>query len=194
MPRPPGRHRHESVPIRADQVINDKANLFGRFSLNQINGPTTNPDQTAVDPGFAVNFYDHQRSAAVRYTQVLSPSLNFSAAFGYIRSTPIFPASNHTDPALVYGDGLYLGFNTADGSIFGSYGNLYQIKFDMNYIHGSHSFKWGYETRLNKDATVFGTNPSGVYTFGGGTAYSPVLITQPAACTTFFPVSRCLIL
>ncbi len=177
----------DQFSIRVDQVINDKANLFGRFSLNQINGPTTNPDQTAVDPGFAVNFYDHQRSAAVRYTQVLSPALNFSAAFGYIRSTPIFPASNHTDPALVYGDGLYLGFNTADGSIFGSYSNLYQIKFDMNYIRGPHSFKWGYETRLNKDATIFGTNPSGIYTFGGGTAYSPVEITSTSGLHNILP-------
>ncbi len=165
----------------------DKATLFGRFSLNQVNGPTTNPDQTAVDPGFAVNFFDHQRSAAVRYTQVLSPSLNLTAAFGYIRSTPIFPASNHTDPALVYGDGLYLGFNTADGSIFGSYGNVYQAKIDMSEVHGPHSFKWGFETRLNKDATFFGTNPSGVYTFGGGTAYSPVEITSASGLHNILP-------
>ena len=34
----------------------------------------------------------------------------------------------------------------------------------------------GREIRWNVDATVFGTNPDGVYTFGGGTAYSPVLI------------------
>jgi hypothetical protein len=168
----------DQFSVRIDQIVTDKATLFGRFSLNQVNGPTTNPDQTAVDPGFAVKFFDHQRSAAVRYSQTLSPSLNFTAAFGYIRSTPFFPASNHTDPALVYGDGLYLGFNTADGSIFGSYGNLYQIKFEMSYIRGPHSFKWGFETRLNKDATIFGTNPSGLYTFGGGTAYSPVQITS----------------
>jgi hypothetical protein len=97
---------------RVDQIINDKATLFGRFSLNQVEGPTTNPDQTAVDPGFAVKFYDYQRNAALRYTQTLSSTLNFSA-IGYDRSTPIFPASNHTDPALVFGDGLYIGFNTA---------------------------------------------------------------------------------
>ncbi|MGB2635964.1 MAG: TonB-dependent receptor [Candidatus Acidiferrum sp.] len=173
--------------VRIDQIINDKATLFGRFSLNQVEGPTTNPDQTAVDPGFAVNFYDHQRNAALRYTQTLSPTLNFSATFGYDRSTPIFPASNHTDPALVFGDGLYIGFNTADGSIFGSYGNLYQIKFDMSEIHGPHSFKWGFETRLNKDATIFGTNPSGVYTFGGGTAYSPVEITSVSGLHNILP-------
>src|SRR5208337_1355250 len=44
------------------------------------------------------------------------------------------------------------------------------------YTRGSHSLKWGVEIRLNKDATIFGTNPNGYYVFGGGTAYSPVQI------------------
>lgn len=168
--------RTDQFSARVDHRISNKATLLTRFSLNQVNGPTTDPDQTAIDPGFAVNFFDHQRNAAVRYSRTISPYLSFTSAFGYIRSTPIFPASNHTDPALVYGDGLFEGFNTADGSIFGSYSNLYQIKQDMIYVHGAHTFRWGAEIRMNKDATIFGTNPGGVYSFGGGTAYSPVRI------------------
>ncbi len=166
----------DQFSVRVDHRISDKATLFTRFSLNQVNGPTTNPDQTAVDPSFAVNFFDHQRNAAVRYTRTISPRLNFVAAFGYIRSTPIFPTQNQTDPALTFGDGLFEGFNTADGSITGSYSNLYQAKFDMAYTRGAHSFKWGVEVRLNKDSTIFGTNPNGLYAFGGGPAYSPVQI------------------
>ena len=42
--------------------------------------------------------------------------------------------------------------------------------------------KWGAEIRLNKDATIFGANPNGLYAFGGGTAYSPVFI--PSASGT----------
>jgi hypothetical protein len=166
----------DQFSVRVDHQISDKAALFTRFSLNQIDGPTTNPDQTAIDPSFAVNFFDHQRNAAVRYTRTISPHLNFAAAFGYIRSTPIFPTQNQADPALTFGDGLFEGFNTAGGSITGSYSNLYQSKFDMAYMRGSHSFKWGVEIRLNKDATIWGTTPNGVYAFGGGTAYSPVQI------------------
>ncbi len=177
----------DQFSIRVDHHISDKATLFTRFSLDQINGPTTNPDQTAIDPGFAVNFFDHQRNAAVRYTRTVSPHLSFVTAFGYIRSTPFFPSSNHTDPALVFGDGLFEGFNTADGSIYGSYGNVYQIKQDMTYVRGPHTFKWGAEIRLNKDATIFGTNPSGVYTFGGGTAYSPALITSASGTHNILP-------
>ena len=168
----------DQFSIRIDHKISDKATLFTRFSLNQVNGPTTNPEQTAIDPSFAVNFFDHQRNAAVRYTRSLTPHLTSSTAFGYIRSTPIFPAINHTDPALAYGDGLFQGFNSADGSIYGSYGNVYQIKHDMAYIARQPRLQMGRRIRLNKDTSVFGTNPSGLYTFGGGTAYSQALITS----------------
>jgi hypothetical protein len=166
----------DQFSIRVDHHLSNKSTLFGRFSLNQVNGPTTNPDQTAIDPSFAVKFFDHQRNAALRYTRALSPNLSLSLAFGYVRSTPIFPTRNTVDPAIGFGDGLYQGFNSADGSIFGSYGNVYQIKQDMACSHGTHSFKWGVEIRMNKDATIFGTNPNGAYSFGGGTAYSPVQI------------------
>jgi hypothetical protein len=166
----------DQFSVRVDHQISDKAALFTRFSLNQIDGPTTNPDQTAIDPSFGVNYFDHQRNAAVRYTRTVSPHLNFALAFGYVRSTPIFPTKNQVDPALTFGDGLFQGFNTADGSITGSYSNLYQITQDTSYTRGSHSFKWGLEIRLNKDATIYGQLPNGTYVFGGGTAYSPVAI------------------
>jgi hypothetical protein len=48
----------------------------------------------------------------------------------------------------------------------------------MSYVHSNHAFKFGVEIRFNRDATIFGTNPNGIYSFGGGTAYSPVLITS----------------
>jgi len=166
----------DQFSVRVDHRISDKATLFTRFSLNQVDGPTTNPDQTAIDPSFAVKFFDHQRNAAVRYSRTISPHLTFTAAFGYVRSTPIFPAQNHSDPMLSFGDGLFQGFNTADGSITGSYSNLYQITQDTSYTRGSHSFKWGVEIRLNRDATIYGTNLNGIYVFGGGPAYSPVPI------------------
>ena len=166
----------DQFSIRVDHRISDKAMLMGRFSLNQVRGPTTNPDQTAIDPSFGVRFFDHQRSATIKYERSVSPHLSFTIALGYIRSTPFFPTVNHTQPAIAYGDGLFQGFNSADGSIFGSYGNVYQLKGDMVYTRGAHTLKWGAEIRANRDATIFATNPNGVYTFGGGTAYSPVLI------------------
>jgi len=166
----------DQASLRLDHRLSDKATLFLRFSRNQVTGPTTNPDQTAIDPDFGVKFFDHQRNAAVKYSRTPTPHFSYQTTLGYIRSTPVFITSNHTQPAMAFGDGLFQGFNSADGSIFGSYGNVYQFKHDLVYRRGSHSFKWGAELRFNRDSTIFGTNPNGLYTFGGGTAYSPVMI------------------
>ncbi len=170
--------RTDQFSIRVDHHISDKASLLTRFSLNQVTGPLTNPDQTAIDPSFGVQFFDHQRNAGVRYVRTISPHLTSETSLGYIRSTPFFPTTNHTQPAIGFADGLFQGFNAPGGSIFGSYGNLFQFKEDMALVRGSHSFKWGVELRANRDSTIFGTNPNGAYEFGGGTAYSPVAITS----------------
>ncbi|HEX5411814.1 MAG TPA: TonB-dependent receptor [Terriglobia bacterium] len=162
--------------IRIDHRISPKSSLLMRFSYNQITGPVTNPDQTAIDPSFGIEFFDHQRNAGVKYTRTWSPNLTSATSIGYTRSTPFFPAVNHTQPAITFSDGLYESYNSADGSITGSFGNLFQLKHDMAEIHGNHSFKWGVELRVNRDATIWGVNPNGLYTFGGGTAYSPAAI------------------
>ncbi len=161
----------DQFSIRIDHQISNQASLLTRFSLNQVTGPLTNPDQTAIDPSFGVRFFDHQRNAGVRYTRTISPHLTAETSLGYIRSTPMFPAINHTQPGITFGDGLFQNFNAPAGSIFGSYSNLYQFKEDMAWIRGSHAFKWGVEFRANRDSTIFGTNPNGIYAFGGGTAY-----------------------
>jgi len=166
----------DQFSIRIDHRISNKASLLTRFSLNQVTGPLTNPDQTAIDPSFGVQFFDHQRNAGVRYTRTISPHLTAETSLGYIRSTPFFPTINHTQPGITFGDGLFQSFNAPAGSIFGSYSNLYQFKEDMVWTRGSHAFKWGVEIRANRDSTIFGVNPNGLYEFGGGTAYSPVQI------------------
>jgi TonB dependent receptor len=165
-----------------DHQISNKASLLTRFSLDQVTGPLTNPDQTVLNPSFGIQFYDHQRNAGVKYTRTISPHMTSETSLGYIRSTPFFPTPNHTQPAIGYADGLFQAFNQPAGSIFGSYGNLYQLKQDITLTRGSHVFKWGLEFRANRDSTIFGVNPNGAYVFGGGTAYSPVDI--PSASGT----------
>lgn len=166
----------DQVSVRVDHRISDKAQLLTRFSLNQVTGPTNNPDQTAIDPRFAVQFFDHQRNATVKYSRTLSPHFTSDTSLGYIRSTPFFPAIDHTRPGITFGDGLFEAFNAPAGSIYGSYGNLFQFKHDMLAIRGPHSFKFGAEIRVNRDSTIFGIAPNGTYTFGSGAAYSPVFI------------------
>jgi len=179
--------RTDQASLRVDHRLSEKATLFLRASRNQVTGPTTNPDQTALDPDFGVKFLDHQRNAAIKYSRAATPRFSYQTTIGYIRSTPLFLTSNQTQPAIAFGDGLFQGFNSADGSVFGSYGNVYQFKEDMVYGRGSHSFKWGAELRFNRDTTIFGTNPDGQYTFGGGAAYSPALIPSASGQNDIHP-------
>jgi len=162
--------------VRIDHRFSEKSTLFLRASRNQVRGPTTNPDQTAIDPTFGVDFLDHQRSAAVKYSRNPTSQFSYQTTLGYIRSTPLFLTNNQRQPAIAFADGLYQGFNSADGSIFGSYGNVYQFKEDMALTRGAHGLRWGAELRFNRDSTIFGQYPNGLYTFGGGTAFSPVFI------------------
>ena len=108
--------RTDQASVRLDHRLSGKSTLFLRASRNQVTGPTTNPDQTVIDPDFGVQFSDHQRNFAVRYSRTPTPHFSFQTAFGFIRSTPQFIASNKTDPALGFGDGLFQGFNSADPS------------------------------------------------------------------------------
>jgi hypothetical protein len=170
--------RTDQFSIRIDHAISNKASLVTRFSLNQVTGPLTNPDQTAINPTFGVQFFDHQRNAGVKYTRTISPHITSETSLSYIRSTPFFPADNHVQPGITFADGLFQPYNQPSGSIFGSYSNLYQFKEDMAWTRGTHAFKWGTEIRANRDSTIFGTNPNGLYEFGGGTAYSPVKISS----------------
>jgi hypothetical protein len=166
----------DQFSIRVDHKISDKAQLFARFSLDNTTGPLTNPDQTAIDPGFALTFVDNQRNAGLHYTRAVSPNLVLETTLGYIRSTPSFVPLNSTQPALNFGDGLFEPFNSTGGTRTEARGNLFQIRQTAQWVHGPQTFAAGVEIRGNRDATIFGITPNGSYTFGGGPAYSPVSI------------------
>lgn len=162
--------------LRLDHRLSDKATYFARFNFNNLSGPLTNPSQTAIDPSFAIRFYDHQRSLGMSYTRTVTPRLVSESSFGYIRTTPNYPTLNLTQPGLVFSDGLYEPFNSAAGSVMGTFTNLFQARQNFTYTHGQHTFKWGAEARFNRDTAVFGMSANGVYRFGGGPAYAQVEI------------------
>ncbi|MEO8659923.1 MAG: TonB-dependent receptor [Bryobacteraceae bacterium] len=168
--------RSDQFSIRIDHKISGKAHLFGRFNLNDVDGPLTNPSQTAIDPAFAVEFFDRQRNATLNL--VVTPSAGFTSetSLGYVRSTPNFPAHNRTQSGLTFADGLYEPFNSAAGSLIGAFGNLFQLRQNLAWTRNKHSWQTGIEVRVNRDTTVYGITPNGQYSFGGGAAYSPVAI------------------
>jgi hypothetical protein len=166
----------DQFSMRLDRHISDKSRLFGRFTMANTTGPTTNPSQTALDPEFAVEFLDRQRNAAIAYTRTPSPTFTMESGISFTRTTPSFPTLDRTDPALTFGDGSYEAFNAAAGSVMAAYGNLFQIRQSFQWTRGKHTFKAGGEIRANRDTTVFGLSPNGAYQFGGGTAYATVPI------------------
>jgi Outer membrane receptor proteins, mostly Fe transport len=162
--------------LRLDHRISSKDQFMARFTLDNITGPTTNPEQLAIDPSFGVVFIDRERNVFGKWTRTMSPRLNLDASLNIQRSTPGYPASNYVDPGLKLSDSLFEGFNTAAGSVMQAYGNLFQFQSNAQYTTARHALKFGAEWRANRDTTYWGGSPNGQYEFGGGTAYSSVSI------------------
>lgn len=164
--------------IRIDHNFTAKDKFLARFNYNNLSGPTTNPDQTAIDPRFGVEYLDHQRNVMGSYTRSVSPHLTFESMINITRTSPGFPTNDYTDPAVKFNDGLFEAFNSAAGSVMQAYGNLFQGYQSVSYSKGSHSFRAGFEARINRDTTYFGIAPNGEYDFGGGTAYATTNISS----------------
>jgi hypothetical protein len=166
----------DQFSFRIDHQISAKDHIFARLTINNLTGPTTNPDQTAIDPSFGISYTDHQRNAVLSWIRTPSPRFSSESSLSFTRTTPSFPTADHTDPALTFGDALYEPFNAAAGSVTASFANLFQARQNLSWTMSRHSFKVGAEFRANRDSSFFGIAPNGQYTFGGGAAYSTVAI------------------
>jgi hypothetical protein len=158
--------------VRIDHKFSDKDQFLARFNLDNLTGPTTNPDQTAIDPSFAVEYRDRQRNVVGSYTRTISPRLTLESLISITRTTPGFPTPNHTDPSVKFGDGMFEAFNASGGSVMQAYGNLFHGRQTFAYVSGKHAIRAGVEARINRDTTYFGTSPNGEYSFGNGKAYA----------------------
>jgi hypothetical protein len=161
----------DQFSLRLDHKFSTKDQFFARFNLDNLTGPTTNPDQTAIDPSFGIQYIDRQRNVVGTYTRTVSPHLTLESSIGITRSTPGFPTTDYTDPAIKFNDGLFEPFNADAGSVMQAYGNLFQGRENVAFSTSRHALKTGFETRINRDTTYFGISPNGEYDFGIGTAY-----------------------
>jgi hypothetical protein len=166
----------DQFSVRIDHRISDQGQFFARFNFDNVNGPLTNPDQSAINSSFATTFIDNQRNLGLNYTRTVSPHFTSETSLGYIRSTPLFLPHNHTQPGMTFADSLYEAFNSASGSVMGFYSNLYQVRQNFTDVHGTHTLKFGAEFRSNHDTALYGVNTNGQYVFGGGVAYAPAEI------------------
>jgi len=177
----------DQFSVRLDHRISDKAKLFARFSLNNVDGPLTSPSQTAIDPTFGTRFLDRQRNFGLSYTRTFSPRFTSETLLGFERSTPSYPAINHTQPGLKFADGLYEPFNSAAGGVAEFLSNLYQVRQDLQWMRGTHTLKGGVEVRANRDTFFGAPATNGVYTFAAGTAYSQVAIPSASGLHNIAP-------
>ena len=166
----------DQFSLRIDQQFSPKDRFFARFTMDNLTGPITNPDQTAIDPSFGVEYFDRERNVVGTYTRMISPRLTIESSLSIQRSTPGFPTPNHTDPAVKFNDSLFEAFNSAGGSVTQAYGNLFQARQNITYATGRHAIKAGVEVRANRDSTYYGISPNGEYDFGGGIAYASEFI------------------
>lgn len=162
----------DQFSLRIDHKVWARNQFFARFTMDNLTGPTTNPDQAAVDPAFAVEYLDRQRNVVGTLTTTFTPRLTLESSLSITRSTPGFPTPDDTDPAVKFEDGLFEAFNSAGGSVMQAYGNLFQERENLSFTTSRHTLKAGFEIRENVDTTYFGISPNGEYDFGGGTAYA----------------------
>ncbi|MGC2298001.1 MAG: carboxypeptidase-like regulatory domain-containing protein, partial [Acidobacteriaceae bacterium] len=81
----------DQFSIRIDQRLGEKGQFLGRFNYDNLTGPTTNPDQTTIDPTFGVQYVDRQRNVVFTYTRTESPRFLWSGSLSITRTTPSFP-------------------------------------------------------------------------------------------------------
>jgi hypothetical protein len=162
----------DQYSLRIDHTITSKNQFFARFTMDNLTGPTTNPDQTAIDPAFGIMYIDLQRNVVGKWTHTASPRLTFESLISITRSTPGFPTTDYTDPAIKFLDGTYEPFDAAAGSVMQVYGNLFQGRENVSLTTGRNAWKMGFEARINRDTTYLGISPNGEYDFGGGTAFA----------------------
>ena len=166
----------DQFSLRLDHQISARSQFFARFNFDNLYGPTTNPDQTTIDPAFGIRYIDHQRNLVFTFTHDVSARLVLESSASVTRATPSFPTTDLTDPAVKFNDGSFEPFNQPAGTVITVYGNLFQLRQNLSFTTASHAFKAGAEMRLNRDTSYFGISPDGEYDFGGGTAYSPINI------------------
>jgi hypothetical protein len=163
----------DQFSVRIDHRISEHAQLFARFTLDDFAGPTTNPDQTAVNRSFGVTYLDHQRNLGLSYARNVSPRLTSETSLGFIRTTPDYLTRNLTQPGINFADGLYEPYNSTAGAVNAVFSNLFQARQNFTDVRGTHTFKWGAEARVNRDTKIAAYSPNGAYTFGGGPTYAP---------------------
>ena len=184
----------DQFSLRLDHKLTAKDQFFARFNIDNLTGPTTNPDQTAIDPSFGITYIDRQRNVVGTWTRTASPRLTFESSISITRSTPGFPTTNRTDPAVKFNDGAFEAFNSAAGSVMQAYGNLFQGRQNVTYTARPAAFKAGVEVRAQSRHNLLRHQPQRRIRLWrrNGLRHRTHSFAE-RACMTLIPATRCLI-
>ncbi len=84
----------DQFSLRIDFSPSAKDQFFARFNLDNLTGPTTNPDQTAIDPSFGVKYIDRQRNVVGTWTRTATAAAQASSLQSASRAPRrVFPRS-----------------------------------------------------------------------------------------------------
>jgi hypothetical protein len=186
----------KSFDVRIDHTLNNKNNIFGRYSQYIIKNqdPPWTSDPVAGNGDFATAYNIHERGVALSWSRTMRSNLLNELRFGFNRDYA------HSDPIGVklgtslapnFGlNGVPVGPNTAGIPPIEINGltrigtspwrpqfqisQVWQILDNLSWLKGNHSFKFGYEYRhwsnnfLDIRAPQGEISVNGIYTAGGG--------------------------
>lgn len=134
--------------VRADKYF-EKDRIYGLFYRNTIvsGGP-------AVRPAFATKSNYYTFSIQGNETHIFTPNTLNEAFMGYNRIEGFSPSSGDFTVPVVNVTGLGVSFGS--GFAYGDYiQHSYHWRDVLSHIHGSHSFKFGYEGWHGDDVALF---------------------------------------
>src|SRR5260370_28529606 len=164
----------KSFDVRIDHNLNNTNRLFGRYSqfiISKQDPPWTNNPIIAGNGDFATDYRIHERSVALSWDDTVRSNLLNELRFGFNRdfahSDPIGVKLGTSDAAKYGLNGIPVGPNTAGLPPIEINGltrlgtspwrpqfqisQVWQILDNLNWLKGTHSFKFGYEHRHTSD-------------------------------------------
>ncbi len=166
--------------FRVDQIINEKQNLYFRFSSQDINYPVTSavpPVNGNYETGSGAQV-DNSKSFVLVYNSIWSNSLISSIHVGwnYIFWNEAFPNQSLTS-GTIPGVGNYPGLSSISISNFQAVGvsNVpnqdgsqdRQLSGDVTWTKGSHSLKFGVQAFWLQTNFLSSQQASGIFSFNG---------------------------
>lgn len=177
------------IAARVDHHIGEKDNIFGRYAGNLNATHTIGFGLGDSDPG-ARNDTRKNYNFAVGETHTFSPALLNEFRASFVRQLLTFLAPSYGKnypqqlgfpsiipqtlfPSIATSGMLSLGPTTGTFTAGNRIGTVIQLADSVTWIHGKHSFKFGFEdhvTRYNQLGQIY---PSGNFNFNGSLTNNP---------------------